>query len=112
MNEFSNQPFDFTDPLDSLDISRNTDRYEHNYSPINTFDTSSCFGNETIFQHYDPLCLSNKFQMKPLNLHYVKPHYVQGYVREDGTAVDGYFRDGKHGAGYLRSNPDEILENN
>ena len=44
--------------------------------------------------------------------HYVHPHYVEGYVRDDGTVVDGYWRDGdgdtsvdlsaKVGGGYFR----------
>ncbi len=79
---------------------------------VNTFDPSfMSHGNEQIFGHHDPLLHANKFQFEPLNLHIVKPHYVQGYVRADGTVVDGYIRDG-NGYGYLRSNPDGILENN
>ncbi|MBM7702344.1 hypothetical protein [Metabacillus iocasae] len=68
-------------------------------------------GNEHICQHYDPLLHANKFQMERLDLHHVKPHFVEGYVKSDGTVVDGYFRDG-NGHGYVRSNPDGILENN
>jgi hypothetical protein len=79
---------------------------------VNTFDPSfMSHGNEYIFQHHDPLLHVNKFQFEPLNLHIVKPHFVEGYVRADGTVVDGYFRDG-NGYGYLRSNPDGVLENN
>ena len=43
-------------------------------------------------------------------IHKVKPHSVNGYIKSDGTKVDGYWRGGKDG--YYRSNPDGILENN
>ena len=46
--------------------------------------------------------------------HYVNPHYVDEYVRSDGTPVRGYYRDGDgdssthlnadNGGGYLRRN--------
>ncbi|WP_156816885.1 hypothetical protein [Salsuginibacillus kocurii] len=48
--------------------------------------------------------------------HFVEPHHVDGYVREDGVEVDSYWRDGdgdtsvdltaEEGGGYYRSNPD------
>lgn len=54
--------------------------------------------------------------------HEVKPHYVEGYTRADGTVVDGYWRDGdgdsstmlkeEEGGGYSRSNPDGNPSNN
>jgi hypothetical protein len=54
--------------------------------------------------------------------HHVDPHYVNGYVRSDGTEVSGYWRDGdgdpsthltsEQGGGYIRSNPDGIKSNN
>ncbi|OIJ14240.1 hypothetical protein BKP37_09035 [Anaerobacillus alkalilacustris] len=54
--------------------------------------------------------------------HFVEPHYVEGYVRANGTEVDGYWRDGdgdtsinravEDGGGYLRSNPDGDPSNN
>ncbi|WP_143083023.1 hypothetical protein [Salibacterium qingdaonense] len=53
---------------------------------------------------------------EPSNLHAVDPHEVSGYETEDGTMVEGYYRDGdgntdinlskEDGGGYLRSNPD------
>jgi tryptophan-rich sensory protein len=53
---------------------------------------------------------------------FVDPHYVSGYEREDGTYVDGYWRDGdgdtsinrtvEEGGGYWRSNPDGNPHNN
>lgn len=58
----------------------------------------------------------------PDNVHHVDPHHVSGYLREDGTEVNGYWRDGDgntsidvdkaHGGGYFQGNPDGILSNN
>ena len=58
----------------------------------------------------------------PENTHSVDPHYVNDYIRADGTHVEGYWRDGDgdtsinldkaHGGGYLQGNPDGILSNN
>lgn len=42
--------------------------------------------------------------------HKVEPHWVDGYTKDDGTQVDGYWRGGEDG--YYRSNPDGIKENN
>lgn len=54
--------------------------------------------------------------------HFVHPHEVDAYYRNDGTYVDGYYRDGdgdtsvnthiEDGGGYNRSNPDDSLLNN
>lgn len=54
--------------------------------------------------------------------HFVQPHEVDAYYRNDGTYVDGYYRDGdgdtsintdlEDGGGYNRSNPDDSLLNN
>ena len=54
--------------------------------------------------------------------HHVKPHWVEGYTRADGTYVGGYWRDGDgdtsvdldedEGGGYIRSNPDGDPTNN
>ena len=56
------------------------------------------------------------------DLHFVEPHYVNSYVREDGTYVEGYWRDGdgdtsvdlqaEQGGGYVRSNPGDSIWNN
>lgn len=52
------------------------------------------------------------------NLHHVDAHYVEGYVRADGTVVDGYLRDGDgdtsvhQSEGYDRTNPDDVKWNN
>ncbi|HDR7251523.1 hypothetical protein ACS52_14325 [Bacillus cereus] len=54
--------------------------------------------------------------------HFVEPHSVSSYDRQDGTHVEGYWRDGdgntdidattENGGGYIQTNPDGILENN
>lgn len=46
-------------------------------------------------------------QVKEPGTHYVDQQYVSGYVREDGTVVEGYWRDG-----FERSNPDVSSLNN
>jgi len=60
-------------------------------------------------------------QVNP-NQHFVNPHPVSGYVRGDGTQVDGYWRDGdgntsidrgvEDGGGYMQTNPDGDPFNN
>ncbi|MBB6177317.1 hypothetical protein HNQ82_002150 [Anoxybacillus tengchongensis] len=92
---------------------------------LNTFSSFDHFNH--IFDHHDPLKYVYKFKFKPFhlnvdNLHFVKPHYVDSYVRKDGTVVQGYWRDGdgdtsinrmtEQGGGYLRSNPDHTTLNN
>lgn len=111
MNDFPNPLFDV---IDSNEPTTNDLFEQKEFQPVidsNTFDSSYRVGNETVFQHHDPLACANKFHMEPLKLHHVKPHYVHGYVRDDGTVVNGYMRDGE-GNGYLRSNHDDILDNN
>ncbi|USK86181.1 hypothetical protein [Peribacillus asahii] len=54
--------------------------------------------------------------------HFVNPHQVDGYSRQDGTYVEGYWRDGdgntdhdssvEDGGGYLQTNPDGDITNN
>lgn len=54
--------------------------------------------------------------------HFVEPHWVESYYRDDGTYVEGYWRDGdgnpstnltaNQGGGYVRSNPDGNPFNN
>lgn len=57
----------------------------------------------------DPLAHIHKIKVAPLHLEYVKPHWVDGYVRSDGTHVQRYFRDGDgdttkfDGDGYFRN---------
>lgn len=54
--------------------------------------------------------------------HFVEPHHVDGYFRQDGTYVEGYWRDGdgntdidltsSDGGGYTQTNPDGDPTNN
>lgn len=82
---------------------------------------------QEIFHFSDPLKHVNQFEFEPLNIdldntHFVQPHYVDPYIRADGTLVDGYYRDGdgnpnintplNQGGGYIRSNPDGNPFNN
>ena len=86
------------------------DHQPHDY---NVFSKTpyGLYGNDSILHLADPLSAAHKFSMPPLKLHYVKPHLVSGYTREDGTVVGPYVRDGD-GGGYLRTNPDGIVTNN
>jgi hypothetical protein len=68
--------------------------------------------NDQILNHYDPLSQAVGYEMPKCNLHIVKPHYVEGYMKADGTIVGGYWRDGENGTGYMRSNPDNTTANN
>ncbi|WNS42044.1 hypothetical protein [Paenibacillus sp. MMS20-IR301] len=62
----------------------------------------------------------HQYSFKPMvldlgDIHFVKPHFVQGYIKEDGTVVKGYFRDSDGntpidrplgaGGGYYAHNP-------
>lgn len=82
---------------------------------------STSMGNHDVFSYSDPLKYSHLFEFAPLQLsmedsHFVKPHYVDPYIRQDGTLVEGYYRDGDGdtsidrpfglGGGYIRSNPE------
>ncbi|MHA7138156.1 hypothetical protein ACRTEV_12925 [Rossellomorea arthrocnemi] len=82
---------------------------------------------QDIYHYSDPLKYTHQFEFKPLhlgsdNVHFVEPHYVDPYIRKDGTLVEGYFRDGdgnssidtplEQGGGYIRSNPDGNPFNN
>lgn len=49
-------------------------------------------------------------ELEDPGIHHVEDHDVSGYVRQDGTPVSGYHRGGTEG--YLRTNPDGILDNN
>lgn len=87
---------------------------------LGTYDNSNDF-----LDYQDPLKHAYKHQFQPLtmdNIHFVNPHHVDGYFRNDGTYVNGYFRDGdgntaidhpaEQGGGYIRSNPDGNPFNN
>lgn len=57
---------------------------------------------------HDPLAHIQHLNLEPVKLTYVEPHWVDGYLRSDGTYVQGYFRDGDgntnvfDGDGYYR----------
>lgn len=117
--------FDFNNGVDHGPVDQNNNDSFTEFDSTNTYQNNfdySYLGNhfspnnatcgiESILHYNDPLLHVNSLQMEPLQLHHVNPHYVEGYVRSDGTVVNGYFRDGD-GDGYLRSNPDGIKENN
>lgn len=65
--------------------------------------------NENNSEHFEYNSETTNFKDSP-GIHHVKPHYVNGYKRSDGTNVDGYWRGGDNG--YYRSNPDGSLSNN
>lgn len=82
---------------------------------------SNLFTHHDVYQFDDPLKHVQSYNFKPLmlqmdNIHFVHPHDVQGYVKKDGTVVNGYYRDGdgdtsvnrnvSQGGGYYQSNPD------
>lgn len=127
MSEFAN--------LDMMDTSSSFDK---EYSSLTQFDAvsqpatqvldiNSFSHSSDIFQMQDPLKHAYRFEFEPMsinqwNSHHVTPHYVDGYLRQDGTYVEGYYRDGdgntsinrtaEQGGGYARSNPDGIPWNN
>lgn len=95
--------------------------------PIDSNGLSSYDGMNDFLDYQDPLKYAYKHQFPPLvmdlgNTHFVNPHYVNGYSRNDGTYVEGYYRDGdgnpaidqtvEQGGGYIRSNPDGNPFNN
>ncbi|MFC0475569.1 hypothetical protein ACFFHF_09940 [Robertmurraya beringensis] len=67
---------------------------------------------------------STKQNENPISVetHFVSPHYVNSYSKQDGTFVEGYWRDGdgntdvdldiQDGGGYIQTNPDDTLANN
>ncbi|MFV8829915.1 hypothetical protein [Alkalihalobacterium sp. APHAB7] len=125
MIDWTNQNLpEISNTFDNDYNSKLTTPMHHEVLPINQFSTYNDSTHE-IMQYQDPLKYSQKFQFKPLqleNIHFVKPHYVDSYVRSDGTVVQGYFRDGdgdtsvnrtvEQGGGYFRSNPDDNPFNN
>ncbi|MCG7337154.1 hypothetical protein MHZ95_17995 [Sporosarcina sp. ACRSM] len=77
-------------------------------------------GRTIYLEYQDPLKHVNRLQFQPCTIqmdtsHFVEPHDVKGYYRQDGTYVKGYYRDGdgntdidrdkEQGGGYTRSNP-------
>ena len=71
---------------------------------------------ETTFQPYAINTFSGKGKrfttLTPA--HYVHPHHVSAYMRKDGTAVSGYWRDGdgntgiNRNTGYFARNPNAV----
>ena len=99
-------------------ITSLVDYHEHNF-------LSDYFHD--FYNYNDPLKYVHKFNFQPLQIdfdhtHFVKPHFVEGYIKKDGTFVEGYFRDGdgntdvnrtlEMGGGYIRTNPDGNPWNN
>jgi len=75
----------------------------HALSDAHHFSVNHCLSTD------DPLAHAHKIKVAPLHFEYVKPHWVDGYVRSDGTHVQGYLRDGDgdttkfDGDGYFRN---------
>ena len=75
----------------------------HTTSDSHHFSINHCLSTD------DPLAHVHKIKVAPLHFEYVKPHWVDGYVRSDGTHVQGYLRDGDgdttkfDGNGYFRN---------
>ncbi|EJQ39260.1 hypothetical protein IEE_04932 [Bacillus cereus BAG5X1-1] len=128
MNDFShNHDLNISDAFDKQ-FSHSNDVIDGTHSvSSHQIDTGSFSVHDNpasdsidIFQYADPLQHVNQFQIQPL--HFVKPHHVDGYMRQDGTYVEGYWRDGdgnaqvdrtvEMGGGYVRSNPDSVISNN
>ncbi|WP_242276592.1 hypothetical protein [Bacillus cereus group sp. BfR-BA-01445] len=128
MNDFShNHDLNISDAFDkqfshSNDVINGTHSLASHQIDTGSFSVhdNSVLDSIDIFQYADPLQHVNQFQMQPL--HFVKPHHVDGYMRQDGTYVEGYWRDGdgnaqvnktaEMGGGYVRSNPDSLISNN
>lgn len=98
-----------------------------NSNHVELYSGNNVVNGQDIFSYSDPLKYSNQVEFKPLNInvgntHFVESHYVDPYIRQDGTLIDGYYRDGdgnpdidtpkNQGGGYLRSNPDGNPLNN
>lgn len=114
--------FGQSNDLTTSDSGHDTASSLLDYQGMSTYDGSNDF-----LDFHDPLKYAYKHQFQPLtldlgNTHFVNPHYVDGYLRSDGTFVEGYYRDGdgntaidrsaEAGGGYLRSDPDGDPFNN
>ncbi|MGR3766001.1 hypothetical protein [Rossellomorea sp. NS-SX7] len=131
MNGWENNTVNLSEAFDQ-DYGTSTDLALKDQTPsvIDYGSDGSFTGHGQDIYHYsDPLKYTNQFQFKPLhlgsgtdNIHFVEPHYVDPYIRKDGTLVEGYFRDGdgnssidtplEQGGGYIRTNPDGNPFNN
>ncbi|WP_051865657.1 DUF3892 domain-containing protein [Metabacillus indicus] len=125
MNEFlTGDPAPLSDLFDAdFSHSQNTSLLVGSEGPAFVGHTVSDLVNiQDFFQHEDPLKQAFKMSYDPFHFHTVEPHLVKGYFRQDGTYVEGYFRDGdgntavnltgESGGGYIRSNPDGVKWNN
>ena len=133
---YSNHNHDSSSVPDSFDKDYSASFSDHNYhhnvsifhhshgdgalhpvSNVHDFGIDPTANAHNIFQYDDPLKHAHEMNYKPLQLqtdhfHFVDPHHVNGYFRQDGTYVKGYFRDGdgntsvdrslEQGGGYLR----------
>lgn len=100
--------------------------FDHHQELIQANVSQYDYSNEFL-DYKDPLKHAYKCKFQPFHLdmgntHFVKPHFVEGYFRQDGTYVEGYYRDGdgntninrplEAGGRYVRSNPDGNPFNN
>lgn len=57
-----------------------------------------------------------KYVLSDKPIHYVNPHSVRPYIRNDGTFVSGYWRDGdgntsiNRDTGYFARNPNTVSQ--
>ena len=120
MNDFTNNSSSASDSFDN-DFTT-SDRFEGNLFK-EQIDISEAYiadhpiNGKTVYLTYqDPLQHTHKVQFQPFEmkggLSFVEPHEVKSYQRADGTAVNGYYRDGdsdttidrdvERGGGYFR----------
>ncbi|WJY26434.1 hypothetical protein [Sporosarcina trichiuri] len=95
--------------------SSTSDSFDQDFSQPDTLQTDTLFhnpvhvteaytahhpihGNILHLEYEDPLKYSGNLTFEPLTIkldpHFVHPHEVSGYERQDGTYVEGYYRDG------------------
>jgi hypothetical protein len=130
MSDWTNHTMDLSDSFDH-DFGVTPDHHSGNghqdlipadHQNMNGHDYSNDF-----LDYQDPLKHSFKHQFQPFSIdvdhmHFVKPHQVEGYYRQDGNHVEGYYRDGdgntginrsfEQGGGYTQTNPDGNPSNN
>ncbi|MCD2347304.1 hypothetical protein [Clostridium guangxiense] len=59
---------------------------------LDPFENLSSF-IDSINQIPQDICADENLD-DPEDMHFVSPHWVDGYITDDGTDVDGYWRDG------------------
>lgn len=117
---------DFGDSTNHLTVHDYSSNLLHP-SEVTNLDFGMGTGSHAILDYQDPLKHAYKHEFSPFTLdlgetHFVQPHEVKSYYRNDGTYVEGYYRDGDgntsinrsvdQGGGYLSSNPDGDPLNN